>query len=287
MCWHPATGTGVIALGNSTYSAMAPLAARMLEAVLRQRQPPPHGYAVALAPAGPQGAQGPQGPKETQGPEPWPETLAARDAVSRLLRSWDDAEAEHLFSPNVAQDTPFAERQRRIALVRERIGDFHDDAGRRPEFDTPAHCRWWLAGDRGVVQVQIQLNPERHPRVQSLTLAVPPAVGSPLRDTLDAVIAWLNGTDREWPAAIGVVHTVDAGLLARRLRMAAVWAGECRLGAFRAGDGTVSVAVELTGTHGALNLALVIDPDTRLLHLADVDPEAPETPRHPSPDPDA
>jgi serine-type D-Ala-D-Ala carboxypeptidase/endopeptidase len=265
MCWHPATGTGVIALGNSTYSAMAPLAARMLEAVLRQRQPPPEGYAVALAPAGPQGAQ------ETPGP--WPQTLAAREAVSRLLRSWDDAEAERLFSPNVAQDTPFAERQRRIALVRERIGDFGDDAGRRPEFDTPAHCRWWLAGDRGVVQVQIQLNPERHPRVQSLTVAVPPAAGSPLRDTLDAVIAWLNGTDREWPAAIGVVHTVDRGLLARRLRMAAVWAGHCHLAAFRAGDGNVSVAVELTGTHGALNLALVIDPDTRLLHLADVAPE--------------
>jgi CubicO group peptidase (beta-lactamase class C family) len=271
MCWHPATGAGVIALGNSTYSAMAPLAARLLETVLRHRQPPSYGYAVALTPTK---AQGPQEPG------PWPETLAARDAVSQLLKSWDDAEAERLFSPNVAQDSPFAERQRRIALVRERIGDFHDDGGRPPEFDTPAHCRWWLAGERGVVQVQIQLNPERHPRVQSLTLAVPPAVGSPLRDTLDNVIAWLNGTDREWPAAVGVVGTVDVGLLARRLRMAAVWAGECRLGAWQAGDGTASVAVELTGTHGALSLALVIDPDTRMLHHADVAPE-PREPREP------
>jgi hypothetical protein len=261
----------VIALGNSTYSAMAPLAARLLETVLRHRQPPSYGYAVALTPTK---AQGPQEPG------PWPETLAARDAVSQLLKSWDDAEAERLFSPNVAQDSPFAERQRRIALVRERIGDFHDDGGRPPEFDTPAHCRWWLAGERGVVQVQIQLNPERHPRVQSLTLAVPPAVGSPLRDTLDNVIAWLNGTDREWPAAVGVVGTVDVGLLARRLRMAAVWAGECRLGAWQAGDGTASVAVELTGTHGALSLALVIDPDTRMLHHADVAPE-PREPREP------
>src|SRR6266700_2880719 len=33
MAWHPATGTGVIALGNSTYASMAPLAARLLEAV--------------------------------------------------------------------------------------------------------------------------------------------------------------------------------------------------------------------------------------------------------------
>ena len=261
MCWHPATGTGVIALGNSTYSPMAPLAARVLEAVLRQDPPPSCGYDVALAPVG------------VRGPAPWPETLAARDAVAGLLRSWDDAEAERLFSPNVAQDVPFAERQRRIAVVRERIGPFRDDAERGPEFDTPAHCRWWLAGEHGTVQVQIQLTPERPPRVQSLTLAVPPAAGSPLHQTLDAVLGWMNGTERSWPAAIGVVATVDAALLARRLRMAAVWAGTCRVAAFRAGDGSASAAVELAGEYGTLILALVIDPGTGLLHLADVAPE--------------
>jgi hypothetical protein len=261
MCWHPATGTGVIALGNSTYSAMAPLAGRLLEAALRPCQPPSHGYGLAFAPA------------QAQGPGPWPETLAARDAVGALLNSWDEAEAERLFAANVAQDAPFAERRRRIALVRERIGEFHDDTARRPEFDTPAHCRWWLAGERGVVQVQIQLSPERPPRVQSLIVAVPPAAGSPLHDTLDAVLTWLNGDDLDWPAAIPVTGTMDSSLLARRLRMASVWAGECHLGACRAGDGSASVAVELTGEHATLTLALVIDPDTRLLHLADVAPE--------------
>src|SRR6185295_17031980 len=99
MAWHPASGTGVIALGNSTYAAMAPLAARLLEAVVRQGQT-----------ADPAGAG--------------PETLAARDEVSRLLRSWDDATAQRLFSPNVALDAPFEERRRRIALIRERIGEF-------------------------------------------------------------------------------------------------------------------------------------------------------------------
>jgi hypothetical protein len=266
MCWHPATGTGVIALGNSTYAAMAPLAARLLEAVVRKGEPAAHGYGVALGPPEPQGTQGPQGPG------PWPETLAARDAVSQLLTSWDDAEAQRLFSPNVALDAPFPERQRRIALIRERIGDFRDDPGRRPEFDTPAHCRWWLAGERGVVQVQIQLNPERPPRVQSLTLAVPPAAGSALRVTLDAVVGWLNGADRDWPASIPAADGVDTGMLARRLRMAAVWAGPCRAGAWKAGDGTASVAVELAGEHATITLALVIDPETRLLRLADVAP---------------
>jgi CubicO group peptidase (beta-lactamase class C family) len=255
MAWHPATGTGVIALGNSTYAAMAPLAARLLEAVVRRGQPAAYGPGLAL------GSQG-----------PWPETLAARDAVSNLLQNWDDTEAQRLFSPNVALDAPFAERQRRITLVRERIGEFGDDPGRRPEFDTPAQCRWWLAGEHGTVQVQIQLNPERPPRVQSLLLTVPPAAASALRITLDAVVDWLNGSGRQWPSSIPVAGGMDAGLMARRLRMAAVWAGPVRVGAFKAGDGTASVAAELVGEHATITLTLVIDPQTRLLRLADVAP---------------
>jgi len=245
----------VIALGNSTYAAMAPLAARMLEAVVRQGDASAYGPGVALG-----------------SPGPWRETLAARDAVSRLLRSWDDAAAQRLFSSNVALDVPFEERQRRIGLVRERIGEFADDPGRQPEFDTPAHCRWWLAGERGSVQVQIQLNPERPPRVQSLTLAVPPAAGSALRVTLDAVVDWLNGADRDWPLSVPVAGGVSAPMMARRLRMAAAWAGPCRVGSFKAGDGTASVVAELVGEHATITLTLVIDPETRLLRLADVAP---------------
>jgi hypothetical protein len=264
MRWHPASGTGVIALGNSTYAGMQMLAARLLDAVLRHREPPGTGYGTALSPASQHGAG------------PWPETLAAREAISALLRSWDDTQASRLFSPNVAQDAPYDERREVIAMIRERIGDFSDDAGRHPEFDTPAHCRWWLAGERGVVQAQIQLSPERPPRVQSLTLAVPPAPGSPLAGTLKALVAWLNGsdgsdgTDRYWPDSIPVADTVDAGLLARRLRMAAVWAGPSRLGAYRAGDGASSVAVELAGEHATLTLTLVVDPTTGVLRQADV-----------------
>jgi CubicO group peptidase (beta-lactamase class C family) len=263
MRWHPATGIGVIALGNSTYSAMMTLAAQLLDTVLTHHEVPSYGYGVALAPAEPTGS-GRSGP--------WPETLAARDAVSALLRSWDDTEAARLFSPNVAQDTPFEERRQAIGLIRERIGDFRDDESRRPESDTPAHCRWWLAGERGAVQAQIQLNPERPPRVQSLTLAVPPTAGTPLGDTLAAILAWMNGADPAWPSSIPVADAVDAGLLARRLRMASAWAGECRLGGFKAGDGTASVTAELAGQHAPLTLTLLVDPSSALLRQADILP---------------
>ena len=123
-----------------------------------------------------------------------------------------------------------------------------------------------------MVQAQIQLSPERPPRVQSLTLAVPPAAGSPLGNTLAAVLAWLNGTDRDWPEAIPVAQTVDAGLLARRLRMAAIWAGPCHLGAYRAGDGAAAVAVELPGEHATLTLTLIVDPASGLIRQADILP---------------
>jgi CubicO group peptidase (beta-lactamase class C family) len=261
MRWHPASGTGVIALGNSTYSGMQPLAARLLDVVLRHAEPPAHGYLVALAPAA--------GSRDAG---PWPATLAAQQEVSELLQAWDDDQAARLFTPNVAQDAAFAERRHSLALIRERIGDFRDDPDRRLEFDTPAHCRWWLAGERGVVQVQIQLNPELPPRVQSLTLAVPPAAGSPLAGTLDDILAWLNGTDRSWPASIPADSTADTHLLARRLRMAAAWAGPCRLGAYKAGDGTASVAAELVGEHARLVLTLVTDPASGLLRQADIAP---------------
>ena len=41
-------------------------------------------------------------------------------------------------------------------------------------------------GEHGSAQLEIKLPPERQPRVQSFTLAVPPAAGSPLATALAA-----------------------------------------------------------------------------------------------------
>ena len=128
MRWHPATGIGVIALGNSTYAPVSQLAARLLITVLGQRARRlagqgagrgGHGYqggsphaerALALAPA----------------PAPWPATVAAREEIGQLMESWDDAAAAKLFSDNVALDQPLAERRRRVGLIRERLGGLHE-----------------------------------------------------------------------------------------------------------------------------------------------------------------
>jgi serine-type D-Ala-D-Ala carboxypeptidase/endopeptidase len=260
MRWHPATGLGVIALGNGTYAGMSALTGLVLRSIV----PRSAAYHVALAPAADHAVGG-----------PWPETLKAREATDRLLASsngagWDDAAADALFSENVALDAPYSERRHTIALVRSRIGAFHASDSRPPESDTPAHCRWWLTGDRGTVQAQIQLNPERPPRVQSLTIAVPPEPGAALDSVLSAVVAWMNSGERHWPESVRVAPDADVTLLTRRLRMAAAWAGECRPGAFRFGDGAASVAVELDGVHAGIVLTLLVNPATGELRQADV-----------------
>jgi CubicO group peptidase (beta-lactamase class C family) len=262
MRWHPATGLGVIALGNATYAPMSMLAALVLEALL----PRSADYHVALSPAVEASVPSARPPAGA----PWPETLAARDAVNRLLLSWDDAAANALFCENVALDRPYRERAASVEAIRERIGRFAPSGVRPVESDTPAHCRWWLSGERGTVAAQILLSPERPPRVQSLTLAVPPAAGSLLANVLNAVVAWMNGGDRHWPPTVAVASGADPGLLGRRLRMAAIWTGRCAVGAFLAGDGNSAVSVELDGEHATVTMSLAVNMVTGELRQADI-----------------
>jgi serine-type D-Ala-D-Ala carboxypeptidase/endopeptidase len=274
MRWHPASGLAVIALGNGTYAAMYALAELVLK-VLLVRSPDCH---VALAPARAADAahgnnvdgDGNADAARRAAGGPWPETLAAADAVNRLLRDWDDAAADTLFSENVALDRPYPERRGDIALIRERIGPFTVDQTRPAESGTPAHRRWWLAGPHGTVAAAIQLTPERPPRVQSLTLAVPPAPDSVLARALAAVTAWLNRGAAGWPESLPAAPGADAGLIARRLRMAAAWAGPVTPGAYQAGDGWAAASLELVGEHATVTLSLLVNPTTGELRQADV-----------------
>ena len=262
MRWHLASGTGVIVLANGTYAPAHPLAARMLDVLLRRET------ASGPAPA-PAGQLTVGGPVPAPG-GPWPETLSGQRGVIGLIGSWDDAVADQLFSENVAPDEPFAERRHSIEQIRQRIGDFRLDEARPAEFDSPAHCRWWMRGERGAVQAEIRLTPERRPRVQSLVLAVPPAPDSALAQILASLVSLLNDGTGGWPASLPVSATVDTGLLMRKLMVAAAWAGPCRPGAFRSGNGETSVTVELDGKTSRLVLEIAVDPAEHLLQEADL-----------------
>jgi CubicO group peptidase (beta-lactamase class C family) len=254
MRWHPATGIGTIVLANSTYASAGTLAAEMLAAVLRAQVRAAadrdeirlHG----LVPAG---------------GGPWPETLAARSRVNALLQDWDDTAAREIFSPNVDLDRPLGQRRADIARLRERIGRFTADPARPPEYDSPAHCRWWLAGEHGTVAVQIKLAPLRQPLVQQVTVPVPPAPGSDLANVLELLISSLSSGAAGWPAGLDAEDGLDSGEMLRRLRLAAAWTGPCQLDCYLAGNGSTSATVLLTGRSGNAQLTAEIGESSRAL----------------------
>ena len=281
MRWHPETGLGVVVLANSTYAGASVLAARLMEELLKAAAAEDEA-AGRGAPAGDQAAGG--APAVVHGPAPapggpWPETLRAQQVVTGLLARWDDEVAERLFAGNVALDQPLDRRRERIARMWERLGaprPSTQGAPRPAEFDSPAHCRWWLHGEHGDTQVEILLTPENPPRVQSLTVTVPPAADSPLWRQTQALIDLLNSSLTDgvpsWPAELPVSGLVDTGLLLRQLRMASAWAGACRPGAFCGGNGQTSTAVELDGEHAGLTLAVELDRGQPSLRRVDIAP---------------
>jgi CubicO group peptidase (beta-lactamase class C family) len=259
MRWHPETGLAVIVLANSTYAPAHTLGTRLLDAVLRAGQagagPSAGGGGPALAPGG-----------------PWPETRHAQRVVDQLIRSWDDRVAEQIFTDNVAQDEPYPQRRAKAEQLWQRLGPPRVGSPRPAEFDSPAHCRWWLQGTHGDAAAEIRLTPEDPPRVQSLSLAVPPAPGSALAQAIAAIISLLNAGARNWPADQPVSASVDTALVLRQLRMAGAWAGSCQAGALRSGNGRTTAVVELDGEHGRLTLAIDADADTGRLYRVDVAP---------------
>ena len=84
MRWHPASGVGVVVLGNRTYFPALKIGDQMLRALVRAEAAPIR----RLTPA--------------------PALEVARDAVERLLAAWDDDLAAATFSMNVDMDEPLA-----------------------------------------------------------------------------------------------------------------------------------------------------------------------------------
>lgn len=243
MRWHLASGSGVVVLANSTYAGAQALGAELLAALLA---------AQAKAERAPYLLRGPAPASMA----PWQQTVTARDAINNLVQDWDDSLASQLFTANVDLDRPFDQRRADIAKLRERIGPFEPDPDRAAECDSPAHCRWWLTGEGGSACIQIRLAPLREPLVQQLSLAVPPAAGSGLQHAVSTLITAMNAGEDGWPAGLRTAASVDTEALMRQLRIAAVWAGHCRLDGYVAGDGETATTVRLAGETGKVILSV-------------------------------
>ena len=117
------------------------------------------------------------------------------------------------------------------------------------------------------------LTPEREPRVQSLTLAIPPAGDSPLAGVVAALISVVNGDDAGVLASLPAARKLDKAVLTRQLRMAGAWSGRIVAHSFRAGDGATLTTVQLEGEHTRLMLSVAVD-SSGVLHQADVSLQA-------------
>jgi hypothetical protein len=244
MIWHPATGLGVIGLGNRRYAPVRPVVTEALAALVRANHVPRRTV------------------------RPSDRTCELQTVVDGLLSDWDDAVADGVFAINMDLDEP---RDRRRAAVERVAADIGlRSAGvpaAQPEVpaatsDSPADRTWWRRGATGVVRVSILVTPEPLPRIQRLDLH---PVGDPSTSMIEAAERILAMVDEDGAAAdppTDLSPTLETGVLARSIRAGHARFGAMRLGRPSAGDGRTSTTFELETERGQAELELSLDPTT-------------------------
>ncbi len=256
MRWHPATGLGVVGLANGRYAQVLEPCREALDLLIDR----------AIAPV--------------RRPSPWPATLEARNAVEGLLEAWDDDVADRLFAMNVELDEPLVARRATVERLRATHGRLRPDPTEPPESSSAAALRWWMAGDRGRVGVDILLGPERPPRVQWLELTSVPEPPDDLTALAERIVALLAGPGPSWPDHIALADGIDRAALDRELRATEAIFGPLSLGPATAGDGERKATWRLRGRAGDVNLSLERDPDVGPVRAVSLVPVTRVSPVH-------
>lgn len=192
MRWHPETGLGVVGLANGTYAAPVGPCADALRLLVRAVREPSRPAVAATMPAvravGLRLAE-----LDLDAPEPFADPA--------------------LFTGNVEQDVPDAERKVQLQEALDKVG------AARPIAEPVVHGRglgyasWWLPAERGHYDLELKMSPEPSPRVQWLTVAPVPAPPEALVEHARAILA----SAPEWPAAVPLAEGVDPTPLRRAL----------------------------------------------------------------------
>jgi len=238
MRWHPASGLGIVAVGNARYANVFMPARDALRAAIRAE------------------------PTRTRAVVPWPVTEAARRDVERLFEAWDDDLAARLFSVNVDLDEPLVRRRATIEKLRGIHGRLVPDDSEPARSDSPARLEWWLVGDRGCVKIEILMSPEPEPRVQTFDVTSVPEPRAELSTVAAAILAAFEDPAPRWPSELRLGPAVDRDVADRELRTAAARYGAARLGRCMAGDGERKATWRVATERGELELRLERDPDT-------------------------
>ncbi len=241
MAWHPATGLGVIGLGNLRYAPVRPVVKEVLEDLVRAKVAPRRRIIVM------------------------PAVDRFRPVAEQLINVWDDALADTSFAGNMDLDEPREIRRASVAKVREQLGPFRRDETRPTTSDSPADVAWWLRGANGWLRVSILVSPEPTPRLQRLALR---PVGDPsaeIRSLAERVVALTGAQDPAWPADLPLGEGQDREALERAVRAAGPRLGVLRLSDPIDGDGRTTSTFELHGERGMAELKLTLEPGTAAL----------------------
>ncbi len=240
MAWHPATGLGIVALGNHRYAPMRPIGAEVLAMLVRADAVPRRRVA------------------------PLPAVAALRPTVEGLIARWDDAVADRVFAMNMDLDEPREARREAVEGISAALGPFHPDDARPVASDSPAHLAWWLRGERGWLRVSVLVSPEPAPRIQALQLT---SVGDPsaaIRGLAERLLALAASGDATWPDDLATGPDLDRIAVLRALRAGDARFGRLELGLPVAGDGRTSTTFELRAERGRSTLTV------RLVEATDV-----------------
>ncbi len=268
MRWHPASGIGVIALGNRTYAPMMAPCADALTALVTQEAAP-----IRTVPR-------------------WGATDAARADIERLLADWDDRLVGRIFAVNVDLDEPLEHRRATLERIRDRFGALTRDEREPAESDSPSDLAWWLRGERGGrVRVEIMMNGERPPRVQSLELREVAEPTPALLALAERVAALLSGEPPvAWPDDLRPAGTREADpdpdthdAADRSLRAAAAIFGPVEVAAPTHGDGSTTATFPLRGDGGTLSVTITVDQASGALTELKLRPDRRTPPRVMSP----
>ncbi|HEX5827058.1 MAG TPA: serine hydrolase domain-containing protein [Candidatus Limnocylindrales bacterium] len=241
MTWHPASGLGVVALGNLRYAPLHDVVTDQLKALVRAELA--SGRRRALR------------PHDRLGP--------AVEAAERLLRGWDDGLADAWFAMNLDLDEPREARRAAVEAAVAAVGgpaSLAADPSRPVTATSPLHRGWWLRGERGWLDLEVLLSPESAPRIQ--TLRVTPVVDpSPsLREALGRLLAAADGG--RWPAGLPATDAVDRDLVMRGLRALLARIGTLPAGPVTGGDGATTATWEVGPAPAAAIVRIVLDPPT-------------------------
>ena len=163
---------------------------------------------------------------------------------------------------NMDLDEPRDLRRAAIERVAADLGPFRPD-GAEPAFSaSPAHLRWWLRGERGRVELDLQVTPEPDPRIQALRLT---AVGDPdprLRDAAGRILGLAGDAVPAWPSGLPASDALDTGAVVRVIRVGAALFGAMTLGFATAGDGRTTATWRLATDRGQATLRVDMDPES-------------------------